>query len=105
MQFKEGMGWKACYDEKTGRFTAEEGGCGNYCLYELTQEQFDLLEDGMNVFQISKMLGHACVETTMVYLGVTVSMTDKAIRKIESTAARSVKPVWKKNVRNLQDLF
>lgn len=64
-----------------------------------------LLEDGMNVFQISKMLGHASVETTMVYLGVTVSMTDNAIRKIESTAARSVKPVWKKNIRNLQDLF
>ena len=64
-----------------------------------------LLEDGMNVFQISKMLGHASVETTMVYLGVTVSMTENAIRKIESTAARSVKPVWKKNIRNLQDLF
>lgn len=64
-----------------------------------------LLEDGMNVFQISKMLGHESVETTMTYLGVTVSMTDNAIQKIESTAARSVKPLWKKNIRNLQDLF
>lgn len=64
-----------------------------------------LLEDGMNVFQISKMLGHASVETTMVYLGVTVSMTDKAIKQIESTAARNTKPVWKKNISKLQDLF
>lgn len=64
-----------------------------------------LLEDGMNVFQISKMLGHESVETTMTYLGVTVSMTESAIRKIESTAARSVKPVWKKNIHKLQDLF
>lgn len=64
-----------------------------------------MLEDGINVFQISKMLGHASVETTMVYLGVTVSMTENAIRKIESTTARSVKPIWKKNIRNLQDLF
>ena len=64
-----------------------------------------LLEDGVNVFQISKMLGHESVETTMTYLGVTVSMTDSAIQKIESTAAQSVKPVWKKNIHKLQDLF
>lgn len=64
-----------------------------------------LLEDGMNVFQISKMLGHENVETTMTYLGVTVSMTDSAIQKIESTAAKNVKPVWMKNIHKLQDLF
>lgn len=64
-----------------------------------------LLEDGMNVFQISRMLGHENVETTMTYLGVTVSMTDKAIRKVESTTARSIKPVWKKSISKLQDLF
>ncbi|MGN1234156.1 MAG: tyrosine-type recombinase/integrase [Candidatus Cryptobacteroides sp.] len=64
-----------------------------------------LLEDNVNVFSISKMLGHKSVETTMVYLGVTVSMTDAAIKKIESTAAQSVKPVWKKNITKLQDLF
>lgn len=64
-----------------------------------------MLEDGINVFQISKMLGHESVETTMIYLGVTVSMTNSAIQKIESSTARSVKPIWKKNIRNLQDLF
>lgn len=64
-----------------------------------------LLEDGMNVFQISKMLGHESVESTMTYLGVTVAMTDSAIQRIESTAARSVKPVWKRDIRKLQDLF
>jgi len=64
-----------------------------------------LLEDGMNVFQISKMLGHESVETTMTYLGVTVSMTEKAIRTVESTTAKSIKPIWKKNISQLQDLF
>ena len=59
----------------------------------------------MNVFQISRMLGHENVETTMTYLGVTVSMTDKAIQKVESTTARSVRPVWKKSISKLQDLF
>lgn len=64
-----------------------------------------LLEDNMNVFSISKMLGHKSVETTMVYLGVTVAMTDAAIKKIESSAAKNVKPIWKKNVEKLKELF
>ena len=57
MQFKEGMGWKACYDEKTGRYTAEEGGCGSYHLYELTAEQYGLLEDGMSYSEVYSVIG------------------------------------------------
>ena len=64
-----------------------------------------LLEDGMNVFQISKMLGHESVDTTMNYLGVTVSMTESAIKKVESTAVRNVRPIWPRNHAQLQDLF
>ena len=45
MQFKKGNGWKACYNEETGRYTAEEGGCGSYHLYELTKEQYERLTD------------------------------------------------------------
>ena len=48
MQFKEGSGWKACYDEATGKFTAERGGCGYYDLYEITEEIFSALADGMS---------------------------------------------------------
>ena len=66
MQFKEGMGWKACFDENTGRYTAEEGGCGSYCLYELTQEQFDLLEDGMS----SSEAVHIIFEGRHLYMDV-----------------------------------
>ena len=47
MQFKEGSGWKACYDEETGIYTAERGGCGYYHLFEITKEIFDALVDGM----------------------------------------------------------
>ena len=57
MQFKEGMGWKACYDETTGRYTAEMGGCGSYHLYELTKEQFDLLEDGLTEHDVIDIIG------------------------------------------------
>jgi hypothetical protein len=41
MQFKEGIGWKACYDEKRNLYTAETGGSGNYDLYQITKEIYD----------------------------------------------------------------
>ena len=49
MQFKEGYGWKACYDEKRNLYTAETGGMGAYHLYEITKEIYELLnEDGVS---------------------------------------------------------
>ncbi len=43
MIFKEGRGWKACYDPDTGRYTAERGGFGGYHLYEITEEIWNKL--------------------------------------------------------------
>lgn len=63
------------------------------------------LDDGMNLFQISKMLGHKHISTTMIYLGVSMATTEDAIKRIESTAAQSAKPVWKKKSGKLKDLF
>ena len=48
MTFKTGDGWKACYDEATGIYSAERSGNGYYDLYELTKELFDSLADGMS---------------------------------------------------------
>ena len=48
MQFKKGYGWKACYDEKSGRYFGEYGGIQAYNLYELTKEQYDTLDKKMN---------------------------------------------------------
>ena len=48
MQFKKGDGWTACYDEATGVCTAERRGAGYYDLYEITEEQFGMLKDGMS---------------------------------------------------------
>ncbi|MBP5417936.1 MAG: hypothetical protein J6Y58_10500 [Clostridiales bacterium] len=48
MQFKEGSGWRACFDEKTGIYTAERKGCGYHDLYEITEEIFKGLVDGMS---------------------------------------------------------
>ena len=44
MQFKKGDGWKACYEEESGRYFGEYGGIQAYNLYELTKEQYDALD-------------------------------------------------------------
>ncbi len=47
MHFKLGRGWKACYNEETGRYFGEYGGIQSYHLYELTKEMFDRLDESM----------------------------------------------------------
>lgn len=45
MEFKSGIGWRCCYDKKTGRYTAEIGGGANHDLYEITKEIYDKVDD------------------------------------------------------------
>ena len=45
MEFKEGMGWKCCFDPDTGRYTAQIGGGVNCDLYEITKEIYDKVDD------------------------------------------------------------
>ena len=63
-----------------------------------------LFDEGMNIFQISKLLGHNSVETTKRYIGVTDKMLFNAFEKSESLAAQSIKPQWPKN-NKLRDYF
>ena len=45
MEFKEGSGWKCCYDPETGLYTAQTGGGVNCSLYEITKEIYDSVDD------------------------------------------------------------
>ena len=45
MIFKEGNGWKCCYDPETDRYTAKTGSCGNIDLYEITKEIYEKVDD------------------------------------------------------------
>lgn len=45
MQMKEGLGWKACYDEEKNLYTAKDWDRGDYYLFEITKEIFDKLDD------------------------------------------------------------
>ena len=45
MQFKQGMGWKACYDEEKNICTAQRSQRGYYQLCEISKESFDALDE------------------------------------------------------------
>jgi len=47
MLFKNGFGWKACFDSDSGRYFGEYGGIQEYQLYEITKEIFDRLDKKM----------------------------------------------------------
>jgi site-specific recombinase XerD len=53
------------------------------------------LEDGMNIVQISFLLGHEQLQTTMVYLDITTEDSAKALATLENENDRKVTPKWK----------
>lgn len=53
------------------------------------------LEDGMNVVQISLLLGHENLETTMRYLDVTLEDEKNALATLEDENDRKITPKWK----------
>jgi site-specific recombinase XerD len=62
------------------------------------------LEDGMNVVQISFLLGHEQLQTTMVYLDVTVDQKLDALGGVQDDVARSASPRWPGGVASLAEL-
>lgn len=55
------------------------------------------LEDGMNIVQISFLLGHAQLQTTMVYLDVTTEQETQALATLESEKDKSIPKKWHNN--------
>lgn len=61
------------------------------------------LEDGMNIVQISFLLGHEQLQTTMVYLDITIEQEAKALATLESENDKKIQPKWKNSVGALKD--
>jgi site-specific recombinase XerD len=64
-----------------------------------------LLNDGMNIAQLSKLLGHEQLSTTMVYLDITTDMQAKAMISMEDEKTRTLPQIWGKGKEKLSDLF
>ena len=61
------------------------------------------LEDGLNVVQISFLLGHGNLETTMRYLDITTEDKINAMATLENEKEKSVSKKWKSNEGTLAD--
>ena len=59
------------------------------------------LEDGMNIVQISFLMGHANLNTTMVYLDVTTEQELKALATLEDEDKRGITKKWKTKSNSL----
>lgn len=59
------------------------------------------LEDGMNIVQISFLLGHANIATTMVYLDITADTEAKALATLEDENDSKVAKKWKTGNKDL----
>lgn len=63
------------------------------------------LENKMRIEQVSKMLGHQNIRTTMDYIGITDKMREEAVQNLEDNATKVIKPIWRKDDKKLADLF
>lgn len=61
------------------------------------------IEDGMSVVQVSFLLGHEHLETTMKYLDITTEDKVKALATLENETEKTVSKKWKKNDSSLSD--
>ena len=62
------------------------------------------VEDGMNIVQISFLLGHSSVDTTMVYLDITTEQEMKALATLEDEKNQNVSVKWDPSKDTLSDL-
>lgn len=60
------------------------------------------LEDGMNVVQISYLLGHEQLQTTMIYLEITTAQKAEALSKLDDK--KTSQKMWKQDIKKLTDL-
>ena len=45
LHFKEGLGWKACYDDEKNLYTAKTSWRGDFHLYEINAEIYNQLDE------------------------------------------------------------
>lgn len=79
------------------------------CLLDAHAHQFrhgkasHWLEDGINVVQVSFLLGHKQLETTMRYLDITTEDKIKALATLEDENQKAVPKKWKNKNGTLTD--
>ncbi|KEF38055.1 site-specific recombinase XerD [Schinkia azotoformans MEV2011] len=62
------------------------------------------MENGMNVGEIQYLLGHENIQTTMVYLEITVTQEASAMKQLMTEEEANQPKLWKEDIRKLRDL-
>ncbi len=62
------------------------------------------LEEGINIVQISRLLGHEQLETTMIYLEITSEQEALALATLEDEKAKNAVPKWNPEKDTLSSL-
>lgn len=76
---------KAVCDEIVGRI---------HCHLFRHAKATHLINAGMNIVQVSKILGHSQIQTTMQYLDITARDLESSILKLEDEKVRKIQPLW-----------
>ncbi|MBR2794674.1 MAG: tyrosine-type recombinase/integrase, partial [Solobacterium sp.] len=63
------------------------------------------LEEGINIVEISYLLGHEQLETTMKYLDISIDDLRKAQATLDDEDTTKVSRKWKKNKNSLKLLL
>lgn len=64
-----------------------------------------MLEDGISIAELSKYLGHANIDTTMIYLDVSIEQMKKALEKLESESnIPKIEKSWKGKSSEIAEL-
>lgn len=64
-----------------------------------------MLEDGISIAELSKYLGHSNIDTTMVYLDVSIEQMKKAIEKLENESnIPKIEKSWKGKSSEIAEL-
>ena len=62
------------------------------------------LEEGVNIVQISLLLGHANLETTMIYLDITLDQKLTALITVKCDSSDGIAKKWKNSGASLAEL-
>lgn len=55
------------------------------------------LDDGLNIVQISRLLGHSQIQTTMIYLDISIEMKAQAMAKLQDDSVTKMPKKWKQD--------
>lgn len=63
------------------------------------------LEDGLNILQVSVLLGHANLNVTMIYLDISLDLESKALSTMEDEEQKKLAPKWKGKKHTIAEVW